>query len=236
MAPKFKGKPKVHPRLIRFDMISPLHHRAVFIFYWSSLTHAAPGLLVFSSFSEPKRWSPQNSSVSLDSSQTFGWNTLSLPSGSVLTPASQHLKYNPSCSWSSITFYCFHYNFIIIVVVVVQLLSRVWLFASPWTAAHRSLCSSLFPEVCPSSYPLNWWCHATISSSAALFPFCPQSFPESGSFPMSQFFTSGGQRIAVSASASVLPMNIQDLLPLGLTGLISLLPKGLSRVFSSIKN
>ena len=88
------------------------------------------------------------------------------------------------------------------------------------------------PGVCPSLCPLNWWCHPTISSSVTLF--CPQSFPASKSFPVSQFFASGGQRTGVSASASVLPMSpIQDWFPLGLTGLISLLSKGLSRIFSN---
>ena len=84
-----------------------------------------------------------------------------------------------------------------------------------------------------NSCPLNWWCYLTISSSAASFSFCLQSFPASGSFPMNWLFTSGGQRIGASASASVLPTNIQDWFPLGWTGLISLLSKGLSRVFSN---
>ena len=83
-----------------------------------------------------------------------------------------------------------------------------------------------------NSYPLSQWCHPTISSSVILFS-CPQSFPTSGSFQMSQLFTSGGQSIGVSASTSVLPMNIQDWFPLGLTGCISLQSKGLSRVFSN---
>ena len=81
--------------------------------------------------------------------------------------------------------------------------------------------------VCPSSCPLNWWCYSTISSSVTLF-FCLQSFPASGSFPMSQQFTSGGQNIGVSASTSVLTMNTQDWSPLGWTGWISLQSKGLS--------
>ena len=80
---------------------------------------------------------------------------------------------------------------------------------------------------------LSRWCHPTISSSVVPFSSCLQSLPASGSFPMSQFFTSGGQSIAVSASASFLPMNIQDRFHSGLTGLISLLSKELSRVFSS---
>ena len=92
----------------------------------------------------------------------------------------------------------------------------------------RLPCPSLTPRACSNSCPSNWWSHPTISS---VIPFssCLQSFPASGSFPMSQFFASGGQSIAVSASASVLPMNIQDWFPLGLTGLVSLRSKGLSR-------
>ena len=97
----------------------------------------------------------------------------------------------------------------------------------------RPPCPSLSPRDCPSSYPLNWWCHPTISSSVTLFSFYLQSFPASGSFPISQFFTSGGQSIGASASAPVLPMNIQGWFPLGLTCLISIQSKGLSRVFSS---
>ena len=88
------------------------------------------------------------------------------------------------------------------------------------------------PRIYSNSCPSSQWCHPTISSSIVPF-FCLQSFPEPGSFPMSQFFSSGGQSIGASASASVLPMNIQDWFPLGWTGLISLLSKGLSRFFSS---
>ena len=88
-------------------------------------------------------------------------------------------------------------------------------------------------QVCSNSCPLNRWCHPAISSSAALFSSCPQSFPASGFFPMSRLFTSGGQIIGASASASVLSMNIQGWFPLGLAGLISLQSKGLSRVFSN---
>ena len=97
----------------------------------------------------------------------------------------------------------------------------------------RLPCSSLSPAVCSNSLPLSQWCHPTISSSVVPFSSCLQSFPASGSFPLSQLFTSHGQRIGVSASTSVLPMNIRDWFPLGLTGLISFLSKGLSRVFSS---
>ena len=97
----------------------------------------------------------------------------------------------------------------------------------------RPPCPSPIPRVYPNSCPLSQWCHPTISSSVIPFSSCPQSFPASGSFQMSQFFASGGQSIAVSASTSVLPMNTQDWFPLGWTGWISLQSKGLSRVFSN---
>ena len=97
----------------------------------------------------------------------------------------------------------------------------------------RPPCPSPTPRVYSNSCPFSWWCHPTISSSVILFFSCLQSFPASGSFQMSQFFPSGGQSIRVSASASVLPMNIQDWFPLGWTGWISLQSKGLSRVFTT---
>ena len=96
----------------------------------------------------------------------------------------------------------------------------------------RLPCHSLSPRVCSNSCPLSRWYHPIISFSAAPFSSSPLSFPASGSFPMSWLFTSGDQSIRASASASVLPMNIQGWFPLGLTDLISLLSKGLSRVFS----
>ena len=116
------------------------------------------------------------------------------------------------------------------IVVVVQLLSHVWLFVTPWTAAHLIL--HRLPE--PAQTHVHW-VHDAIQPShlTALVPSCPQSFPVSGSFPVSRLFTSGGQSIGTSTSASVLPMNIQGWFPLGLTGLISLQSKGLSRVFFS---
>ena len=89
------------------------------------------------------------------------------------------------------------------------------------------------PGAYSNSCPFSRWCHPTISSSVLPLSSCLQSLPASGSFEMSQFFVSGGQSIRVSASASVLPVNIQDWYPLGLTGLISLQSKGLSRVFSN---
>ena len=89
------------------------------------------------------------------------------------------------------------------------------------------------PGVHPNPCPLSRWCHPTISSSVIPFSSCPQSFPESVSFQMCQFFTSGGQSIRVSASTSVLPVNTQDWSALGWTGWISLQSKGLSRVFSN---
>ena len=93
---------------------------------------------------------------------------------------------------------------------------------------------SLTPGVYSNSCPSSWWCHPTISSSAVPFSSCPQSFPATRSFPTHQFFTSGGQSIGTSASASVLPMNTQDWSPLGWTGWISLQSMGLSRVFSRV--
>ena len=93
--------------------------------------------------------------------------------------------------------------------------------------------SSSSSRVCSNSCPLSWWCYLTISSSVAPFSSCPQSFPTSGSFPVSQLFNSSGQNIRASASASILPTNIQDWFPSELTGLISLQFKGLPRVFSN---
>ena len=115
----------------------------------------------------------------------------------------------------------------------VQSLSRVPLFVTPWTARTRLFCPSPSPGVCSNSCPLIRWCCPTISSSVVPFSSCLPSFPASGSFPVSWLFASGGQSIGASASASVLLMNIQDWFPLGLTGLISLQSKELSRVFSN---
>ena len=94
-------------------------------------------------------------------------------------------------------------------------------------------CPSPTPGVYSNSCPSSWRCHPTISSSVVPFSSCLQSFPPSGSFSMSQSFATGGQTIGVSASASVLPTNIQDWFALGLTDLITLQSKGLSRVFSN---
>ena len=119
----------------------------------------------------------------------------------------------------------------------VQLLSHVQLFATPWTAACQaslSITNSWSPPKPMFIESIDgWWCHPTISSSVVPFSSYLQSFPASGSFPMSQLFASGGQTIGVSASTSVLPMNTQDWSPLGWTGWISLQSKGLSRVFSN---
>ena len=123
-----------------------------------------------------------------------------------------------------------------------------WATHLPVQFSHSVVSDSLWPHglqharlPCPSptsgaysdSCPLSWGCHPTISSSVIPFCSCLQTFPASGSFPMSRFFASGGQRIGVSASASVFPMNIQDWFPLGWTGWISWQSKGLSRVFSN---
>ena len=104
----------------------------------------------------------------------------------------------------------------------------------PHGLQHARLpCPSLTPGASSNSCPLSQWCHATISCSVVPFSSHLQSFPASGSFQMSQFFTSGGQSIGVSDSASVFLMNTQDWSPFGWTGWISLLSKGLSRVFSN---
>ena len=102
----------------------------------------------------------------------------------------------------------------------------------PHESQHaRPPCPSPTPRVYPNSCPLSWWCHPTLSSSVIPFSSCPQSFPASESFQMSQLFASGGQSIGVSASTSVLTTNTQDWSPLGWTGWISLQSKGHSRVF-----
>ena len=102
----------------------------------------------------------------------------------------------------------------------------------PHESQHaRPPCPSPTPGVYPNSCPLSWWCHPVISSSVVPFSSCPQSLPASGSFPMSQLFTWGGQSIGVPALASVLPKNSQDWSPLWWTGWISLQYQGLSRVF-----
>ena len=104
----------------------------------------------------------------------------------------------------------------------------------PYGLQHVRLpCPSPTPGVYSNSCPSSWWCHPTIISSVIAFSSCLQSFPGSGAFQMSLFFASGGQSIGVSASASVLPTNIQDWFPLGWTGWISLQSKGPSRVFSN---
>ena len=121
--------------------------------------------------------------------------------------------------------------------VILPLLFGCWVvFDSSWTHGlqhTRPPCPSLSPRVCPSSCSVHQWCCLTISSSNALFSFCPQSFPASGTFPMSHLFASDDQNSGASALASVLPVNIQGWSPLRLNGLISLLSKGLSGVFSS---
>ena len=117
----------------------------------------------------------------------------------------------------------------------VQSLSCVWLFATSWTAACQASMSITTSQdwAYSNSCSLSQWFHPAISSSVIPFCSCLLSLPASGSFQMSQFFESGGQSIGISASASVLPMNIQDWFPLGLTGLISLQSRRISRAFSN---
>ena len=117
-------------------------------------------------------------------------------------------------------------------IYVVQPPSHVWLFTTPWTAAHQASLSLIISWSGPSSSSLSQWCHLAISFSDALFSFCPQSFSASGTFPMSCWH----QVIKTLELyfSSVIPLSIQGWFPLLLTGLISLLSKGLSGVFSSI--
>ena len=115
----------------------------------------------------------------------------------------------------------------------IQSLSRVQLFATPWTVARQASCPPPTPWDYPNSCPLSQWCHPTMSFSVIPFSSCHQSFPAPGSFQMRQLFASGGQSIGVSASTSVLPMNTQDWSPLEWMDKIFLQPKGNSRVFSN---
>ena len=114
-----------------------------------------------------------------------------------------------------------------------QSLSRVWLFATPWIAAHQASLSITNSRSSWDSPPLGQWCHPTISSSVIPFSFCPQSLPASESFPMSQLFAWGGQSARVSVLASFLPQKSQGWSPSEWIGWISLQSKGLSRVFSN---
>ena len=114
-----------------------------------------------------------------------------------------------------------------------QSLSYVQLFTIPWTATHQAFLSITNSRSLRKLMSIKLWCHPTISSSVISSFSSLQSFPASGSFPMSQFFALGGQSIGVLDYVSVLPMNIQDRFPLGLTSLTSLQSKGLSRVFSN---
>ena len=129
---------------------------------------------------------------------------------------------------SYISQHCF--TFVLNIIVLVHSLSRVQLFAIPWTAARQASLSFTIYWACSNSCSLSQWCHPIISSSVVPFSSCLQSFPASGSFLMSRLFASVGQSTGASVSASVLPMNIQGWFPLGLAGLISLQSKGLSRV------
>ena len=138
----------------------------------------------------------------------------------------------PNYKKGSVIQYCFSnftalWRHLLLPFSSVQSLSRVRHFATPWTSFSITN-SGVYSNSCPWSQ----WCHPTISSVVP-FSSCLQSFPASGSFQMSQFFTPSGQSIGVSASASILPMNIQDWFPFGWTDWISLQSKGLSRVFSN---
>ena len=133
-----------------------------------------------------------------------------------------------SATWSSKSFLYSAFNCLLLSFSCSVMSDSFW----PRGLQHaRPPCPSPSPGACSDSCPLSQWCHPTISSSTIPFSSCPQSFPASGSFPMSRLFTSGGQSIGTSASE--LPMSIQGWFPLELTGLVSLPSQGRSRVFSS---
>ena len=133
-------------------------------------------------------------------------------------------------------YHCFNIIYLIINLYQFSSVTQSCLtLCGPYGLQHARLpCPSPSPRVCSNSCPLSRWCHPTISSSVTLFSSCHPSFSASGSFPIPWLLASGDQSIGASAPALVLPVNIQDCFPLGLTGLISLLSKGLSRVFSGI--
>ena len=133
--------------------------------------------------------------------------------------------------FNSVLFYCLLFSSSCAVQFSCSVVSVSWW---PHVLQHARLpCSSPTPGACSNSCPSSRWCHPTISCSIILFSSCLQFFPASGSFPMSQYFPSGGQTVGASVSVSVLPVNIQEWFPLGWTGLISLQSKGLSRFFSN---
>ena len=134
---------------------------------------------------------------------------------------------------SSFYWACFQEHPCCSIIVAVHSLSHVRFFAIPWTAAHQASLSFTISWSLLKLTSIGSWCHPTIFLSVVPFSSWPQSFPASGSFPMSQLFASGGQSIGASALALVLPVNIQDCFPWGLTGLISLLSKGPSRVWGT---
>ena len=140
------------------------------------------------------------------------------------------------CPWYLWYLFCWVVKIIyyLLRIVSAQWLSCVWPFRLHEPQHARPRCPSPTPRVHPNPCPSSRWCHPTILSYIVPFSSCPQSLPASGFFQISQLFASGGQSIGVSASASVLPMNIQDWSPLGWTSWIFLQSKGLSRVFSNI--
>ena len=159
----------------------------------------------------------------------YGNSSYGCQNMAVFQPWARFWTCSAQLPWLCLTLWSFTIN----VHNLVQLLSLVWLFVTPWTAAHHAsmfftvswnLLKLMSIESVMPSNSLILWCP---------FPSCPQSFPESGSFPMSQLFTSGGQTIGVSASVSIFPMNIQGWFPLGLTGLIFCCPKDSWESFSA---
>ena len=191
------------------------------IWFWSScLQMSCPALC------DPTDHSPPDSSVhGILQERILEWFAIPSSRGSSQSRDQTYISY-VSCIDRWVLYHQSH-------LLVVQLISCVRLFGTSWTAAYQASLSFTISWPCSNLCPVSQWCHLTISSSVAPFSSCLQSFPASGSFPMSQFFASGGQSVVASASASVLPMNIQDWVPLGLTDLISLQTKG-PRDFKSL--
>ena len=165
---------------------------------------------------------------SLHHTASFHWLSFTYGKAYVSVILSQFIPLSPSSTVSTSLFFMSASPF-----SSVQSFSHVWLFQPYGLQNDRLPCPSPTPGACSSSSPWSRWYHQTISSFVTPFFSCLQSFPASGFFLMSQFFASDAWSIGASASASVLPMNIQDWFPLGLTGLISLQSKGLLRVFSN---
>ena len=195
--------------------VKSLSHVQLFSTPWTAAYQDPPSM----GFSRQEYWSGVPLSfprLQFIGSQRVRHNWSNLEPAHMPTYGYQHKQgCTTHCSFTSFDLECAKKILLIIQFSSVQSLSRVWLFAPHGLQYARPPCSSPTLGAYSNSCPLSQWCHPTISSSIIPFSSHLQSFPALGSFPMSQFFTSGGQSIGASASASVLPMNIQDWFPLG---------------------